>query len=152
MMGFSRTELVAESLRIEGIRRRPTKRELTEFDRFMALATVDVQDLEQFVGVYQPGAVLRLTPFQNVRVGDHRPPSGGPGIRVLLQEILDEANSAVKRYMGRHLAFEIHTRYEWLHPFTDCNGRSGRMLWFWMMQEMPGGFLHEWYYQSLSAK
>ena len=36
------------------------------------------------------------------------------------------------------------------HPFTDGNGRSGRALWLWQMNNhAPFGFLHTFYYQTL---
>jgi Fic family protein len=50
--------------------------------------------------------------------------------------------------------FAAHVRYEHLHPFTDGNGRSGRAIWAWQMLyqgrgEIPLGFLHHFYYQSI---
>ena len=52
-------------------------------------------------------------------------------------------------------AWQTHNDYENLHPFTDGNGRSGRMLWAWQMRNdddaMARGFLHTFYYQTLSA-
>ena len=48
-------------------------------------------------------------------------------------------------------ACETHVRYELLHPFLDGNGRSGRALWLWLMGQAPLGFLHTFYYQTLSA-
>ena len=47
-----------------------------------------------------------------------------------------------------------HVEYETLHPFTDCNGRSGRMIWLWQMLKQDRlvaglSFLHSWYYSSL---
>lgn len=49
--------------------------------------------------------------------------------------------------------FEFHKRYEHIHPFVDLNGRTGRAIWLHQMlekQDVPLGFLHTWYYQSLS--
>lgn len=47
--------------------------------------------------------------------------------------------------------WEVHIAYEMLHPFTDGNGRSGRMLWAWQMRNFPLDFLHTFYYQTLNA-
>ena len=132
-------DFVRESNRIEGIHRAPTALEMDEFHRFMDLGELTVADLEEFVTVYQPGAVLRDKPGLDVRVGNHHPLRGGVAIRVLLRELLIEATNA----------YQTHVAYEKLHPFTDCNGRSGRMIWAWMMQDIRLGFLHRFYYQAL---
>lgn len=146
-------DFVRESNRIEGIRRAPTHDELWAAAHFLHSPEVGVETLRSFVEVCQPGAMLRDRGGLNVRVGDHLPPPGGPGIRWELESILRAAND------GRdpHL---LHHAYETLHPFTDSNGRSGRILWLWGMKQVGGaefervkslGFLHCWYYQSLSA-
>jgi hypothetical protein len=116
--------------------------------RFVRLPAVTVDDMVQFVSVYQPNARLRNKPGLNVRVGDHIAPPGGPEIPEALADIL--------RDEGIQGPYRIHCRYETLHPFTDGNGRSGRALWAWMMVRhdiWPGlliGFLHAFYYQTLS--
>ena len=84
----------------------------------------------------------------NVRVGNHIPPPGGPAIFRRLDELMHVAPT-----MSPHA---LHVLYEDLHPFTDCNGRSGRMLWAWAMENkrLPFslGFLHTFYYQTLSEQ
>lgn len=132
---------IRESNRIEGILRDPTDAEIAEYHRFMALPIVTVEDLQQFVKVYQPGAYLREREWQNVRVGDHVAPQGGPEIRPRLALILGG--------MDKLSPYNVHRKYEVLHPFIDGNGRSGRMLWMWQMREAPLGFLHTFYYQAL---
>jgi len=134
---------ITESNRIEGIHRKPTEFEIEEYKRFMNLKQVTIADLEQFVSVYQPGNRLRDMVGLDVRVGNYYPPKGKPEIRNELQAILDD--------LGVLTSYQTHCRYETLHPFTDCNGRSGRMLWLWQMKYAPLGFLHTWYYQSLDA-
>lgn len=144
-MTFTLIDFVRESNRIEGILREPTDAEIGAHALLLACENVTIADLEEFVHTVQPGAVLRNRVGLNVRVGSHYPPPGGPDIPHDLKYILDAAN------LCTHESYETHHLYETLHPFTDGNGRSGRVLWLWMMGEAPLGFLHAWYYQSLQA-
>lgn len=145
-------DFVRESNRIEGILRDPTGTEYGAHRKFLGLATVTVGDLVRFVSAVQPDAILRDREGLDVRVGNHRPPPGHPGIAGALGFILDNVTAGVD-------AYTTHQRYETLHPFTDGNGRSGRALWLWQMIHQSGdrwalkrGFLHTWYYQSLAAR
>lgn len=146
---FTLGDFVRESNKIEGILRDPSEEEIDEARRFILLHSITVADLEQFVGVYQPNARLRVKVGMNVEIRKggmvvHRPPAGAPKIKKELQAILDD--------IGRDSPFRTHQRYENLHPFMDGNGRSGRMLWLWCHGgDAPHGFLHHWYYESLSA-
>lgn len=145
-------DFVRESNKIEAILREPTPEEVGATSDFLQLAEIKVFDLVSLVGVLQPGAVLRDSVGLNVYVGNHVPPSGGPHIRDHLRSHLGLVN---KNMMT---PYELHVVYEMLHPFTDGNGRSGRTLWAWQMLHfniLPGielGFLHAFYYQTLSAE
>lgn len=144
------TLFVRESNWIEGIRRDPTSDEIEAHRLFLSLNRIDIPALQMLVTFCQPGAVLRGIGM-DVRVGDHLPPPGGPDIRDRLQRI---CNQVAAHNLGAESAFNVHREYENLHPFTDGNGRSGRALWLKMMggpENVPLGFLHTWYYQSLSA-
>ena len=138
---------IRESNRIEGIHRDPTWSEVDAHKQFLALDAVAIQDLERFVSVCQPGAKLRDKVGMNVQVGRHIAPPGGSDIIARLAKILVDANER-----HPHSAYRLHIDYEYAHPFMDGNGRSGRVLWLWMMRgDAPLGFLHHFYYQTLDA-
>jgi len=147
MLYYTNIDFIRESNKIEGIRREPTQAEIETFEEFLQLPSITLASLKKFVKVYQPNAVLRNKAGLNVRVGTYIPPKGGPHITEELKKILESANAGKYAMME---TYAVHHLYESLHPFTDGNGRSGRMLWRWMMREAPLGFLHHWYYQSLA--
>lgn len=139
---FSHNDLVSfarESNAIEKIYRDPTKDEIDELERFINLENVTVEDLKHFVKIYQPDSMLRDKLDMNVRVGRYIPPFGGPEILLSLEKLL-------KLNLD---AFSLHVEYEKLHPFMDCNGRSGRALWAWKNKNINGGFLYNFYHQTL---
>ena len=141
-------DFIAESNRIEGIiLRGPTEEEIEEHNRFVSLNKITLNDLIQFVSIYQPNAKLRDQWGMNVRVGSHYPTAGHPEMRDKVEDILYRVNE----YLDG--PFETHCKYETLHPFSDGNGRSGRAIWAWQMIRWNGGyplmFLHHFYYQAL---
>ncbi len=143
---FSILDKIRVSNRIEGILRRPSKGEITAFNKFMSRPTLDLEDIERFVTAIQPDAKLRRYAGMDVRVGNHYPPAGGTTIPASLMTILNRINTCSIN------AWDAHMGYENLHPFTDGNGRSGRMIWYWMMGrngQSDLGFLHAFYYQTL---
>ena len=148
-MKISRQRLIpflTESLGIESIHRLPTESEIEEAERFLSLEHVTVGDLVTFVTVYAPGAKLRSEPGMNVKVGNHYPMAGGKQVESWLLGILGTLDNPNP--------YATHVKYEFLHPFTDCNGRSGRMIWLWQMLKQDRliaglSFLHSWYYSSL---
>lgn len=144
-MAFTLKQFIAESNRIEGINRTVLPKEVEAAELFLSRSKITVGALEQYVSTIQPGAILRDKTGLNVRVGNHYPPKGGPEIRFSLELLLANAT-------GVRDAFKTHLDYETLHPFTDGNGRSGRILWLWMkggIEKSPLGFLHHFYYDTL---
>lgn len=150
MKAFSLEQFVAESNKIEGIHRKPTKDEIAAHRAFLSPPTFWIEDVVSFVSVIAPNKPLRDRAGLNVRVGNYLAPPGGPEIRAKLEQILSLARNS-----NPVAAFEIHRKYERLHPFMDGNGRSGRVIWLKMMggiNRVPLGFLHTWYYQSLQEQ
>lgn len=141
-------EFVIESNRIEGITREPTDAELDITRKFVKGGRPTVDSVCALALVYTSGkGLLREQKGMNVRVGNHVPPEGGPIMISRLAYLLGG--------LERADPFEIHVQYETLHPFLDGNGRTGRALWAWQMwrqnpEQLDLGFLHAWYYQSLS--
>ncbi len=141
-------EFIRESNHIEGIYREPTTEEVNIARAFLNPAQTSVDDLIAAVDVFEPGAKLRDKTGMDVRIGKHIAPKGSPEILLRLINLL--------AHMQDYDPHTMHLAYEYLHPFTDGNGRSGRLLWLWMMvkrdgQMPPLGFLHSFYYQTLAA-
>lgn len=139
---------VTESNRIEGIRRPPKQIEIDATAQFVMLPGLMVRDIKTLVAAFQPDAILRDRKGLNVRVGNHVAPFGGPMIQADLARLLAKITG------GQIDPWVAHVAYETLHPFTDGNGRSGRAIWLWHMEQHCGGteltFLHAFYYQTLS--
>lgn len=142
-------QFVVESNGIEGILRPPTAGEIESTRRFVCGPLPSLLALISLASEYTNGrGHLREQVGMDVRVGNHLPPKGGPHISRLTEELLATIEEVDP--------FDFHVAYETLHPFLDGNGRTGRALWAWQMWRenqnlLDLGFLHAWYYQSLSA-
>jgi Fic family protein len=149
---FTLKQFLEESNMIEGIFEPIVPRQLMFAEAFLALDEITVGDLETIVNILQPGARLRKNFGENVRVGRYSPMPGGPKVEETLKFLALTIREPLNPKGDPREAYKVHQMYESLHPFTDGNGRSGRLLWLWMMggiDKAPLGFLHHWYYQSL---
>jgi len=149
MNAFDLRALIQESNKIEGIFTLPSAKEEDAYTTFLRLPAITVGDMCSFVTTVAPGSKLRMKPGRDVMVGGFLPMKGGPGVMYAFKYLLEDVND---KNITPHQA---HLEYETLHPFTDCNGRSGRLLWYWMHMQLnhddmfTRGFLHSFYYETL---
>lgn len=85
-------------------------------------------------------------------------------IQVYVGRYVPPKPSEVQKLMDDYLLFygtqmvdsyRAHCMFEQLHPFVDFNGRTGRALWLRLAilegYDCSLGFLHKFYYQTLTA-
>jgi len=143
------SDFIEESNKIEGIFTEVSLTDIQVFTNFLEAPELNIDMLEKFVAHFQPNARLRNIPgYYDVKVGGYYPPKGGYMLEAQLKALLVDINDS------EGTPHSNHVEYEKLHPFTDCNGRSGRAIWAWDMLNrgfsIRLGFLHKFYYQTLA--
>jgi hypothetical protein len=143
-------EFAKESNRIAGITNAyDNERMFEELDSFLTLEKLTVDNVCGF----NEWGELRDRDGMNVWIPGKMAPAGGNYIRrsleTLLSNISNHGNTSNVDVYNCHLCFES------AHPFMDGNGRTGRAIWLWQMvnhhnYDLSLGFLHKFYYQSLS--
>ena len=116
-------KFVRVSNRIAGIIREPTVAEIGAHRGLLAVSALRVENLELFVHHVSPGAALRQP--SDVEVAYHD--ASQSNVRADLSTIVEAArtNSAS--------AYRLHQLFRMLGPFTDANGRCGRVLRMWQL-------------------
>lgn len=144
-------DFVVSSNAIEGIfRDSPSlRREVDAVEAFLQSYTLGSHELLALVGVLQPEARIR-TEGEGIVVGSHVAPPGGKHMLLQVVEILlavqDNDANPIMTYMA----------WQHLHPLTDGNGRTGRVLYAWQVIRWYGvlprrNFLEEFHYETLAV-
>jgi hypothetical protein len=145
---------IVESFAIEGLNYHalsPSQKDnvLNAHTRFFQDDPLTLDSLKDFVAYVEPKAQLRTTPGQDVTVAEHVPMRGGEQVKHALIALLQQAST--DRRPRNIVAFDYYWRYLYLHPFTDCNGRSARALWAHLRGGIgEEGFLAQFHYNALT--
>ena len=91
----------------------------------------DIFDLHRLLAgqVMDQGEAGRYRTIQ-VRVGRHFPPAAAD-VSGLMFELLDWWNKKAPALSPVLSSSILHDQFEWIHPFADGNGRTGRALALW---------------------
>jgi len=91
----------------------------------------DIFDLHRLLAgqVMDQGEAGRYRTIQ-VRVGRHFPPAASD-VSGLMFELLDWWNKKASALSPVLSSSILHYQFEWIHPFADGNGRTGRALALW---------------------
>lgn len=149
---------IIESNKIEGIKKFDMDKQFDAYADFLCLDIINVSDILKLARTLNssckpplPTPYLREKKGMDVRVGNYYPAKGGTYVRQMLETLLMNINDT----HSQMTCYKFHCEYESIHPLTDCNGRTGRAIWLWMMMgygwNINLGFLHSFYYQALDA-
>lgn len=76
--------------------------------------------ISHYAGNFRPGGV-------EISGSDHEPP-GAHQVPELVEELCDYVNDRWAASSPIHLAAYVMWRLNWIHPFTDGNGRTSRIV------------------------
>ncbi len=77
-----------------------------------------IQDLDAYAGSWRPGGV-------KINKSNHSPPDGHL-VPELIEDLCDYINTTWVTSSAVHLASMVMWRINWIHPFTEGNGRTSR--------------------------
>jgi Fic family protein len=77
-----------------------------------------IEGLDAYAGVWRPAGI-------EIGQSKHQPPDGHL-VPELVEELCDYVNDNWTEQSGVHLASFVMWRLNWIHPFTDGNGRTSR--------------------------
>jgi Fic family protein len=91
-----------------------------------------LQDISAYAGVFRPASVQIL--------GSKHEPPGAHLVAELVENLCDYVNENWNA-SAIHLAAYVMWRLNWIHPFADGNGRTSRILSFYVLSTKLGTVL-----------
>ena len=110
----------------EALERQPFKLRVS---RILAFQREALQGISAYAGLTRPADI-------EIRGSQHEPPGAH-----LVQELLEELCDYVNEHWDAkaiHLAAYVMWRLNWIHPFVDGNGRTSRILSFYVLSVKLG--------------
>jgi len=91
----------------------------------LELHRIALEGLDRYAGNFRPGDV-------SIGKSKHQPPAAHlvPG---LVEELCDYVNEAFEAKEALHLCAYVMWRLNWIHPFTDGNGRTSRAVAYYVL-------------------
>lgn len=86
----------------------------------LKLHRILLERLSEYAGIYRPAKVT-------IKGSGHNPPSAD-AVPSLIEELCDYVNEHWEDRSPVHLAAYILWRMNWIHPFSDGNGRTARIV------------------------
>jgi len=86
----------------------------------LELNRLAIEGLDAFAGNWRPGAVV-------IQGSKHQPPAAHL-VPELVEEMCDYVNDHWQAKRATHLAAYVMWRMNWIHAFTDGNGRTARAI------------------------
>ncbi|MBU6461904.1 MAG: Fic family protein [Bradyrhizobium sp.] len=127
--GLRQYDLAVQAVQT-AIERQPFKLRLSLILSFQREA---LQGISAYAGNFRPGDV-------EIKHSRHTPP-GAHLVPELVEDLCDYVNSHWESASPIHLAAYVMWRLNWIHPFADGNGRTSRILSFYVLFSRLGALL-----------
>jgi Fic family protein len=127
--GLKQYDLAEQAVQA-AIERKPFKLRLS---LILSLQREALQGISAYAGNFRPGDV-------KIQHSRHTPP-GAHLVPELVEDLCDYVNSHWESSSPVHLAAYVMWRLNWIHPFADGNGRTSRILAFFILFARLGALL-----------
>ncbi|WP_038196920.1 Fic family protein [Ancylobacter sp. FA202] len=98
-----------------------------------ALQREALADISEYAGNYRPGSV-------DISNSQHNPPAAHE-VSALVEDMCEFVNDHWDEATAIHLASYLMWRLNWIHPFSDGNGRTSRMVSYVILCIKTGNIL-----------